>query len=44
MKILCFGSWNVDYTYKADYFVEKEEIIFSRDLEIFGTCKASNNR
>ena len=23
MKVLCFGSLNIDYTYKVDHFVSK---------------------
>ena len=25
MKVLCFGSLNIDYTYKVDHFVQKGE-------------------
>ena len=25
MKVLCFGSLNIDYTYQVDHFVKKGE-------------------
>ena len=28
MKVLCFGSLNIDYTYKVEHFVKKGETTF----------------
>ncbi len=32
MKVLCFGSLNIDYTYKLDHFVQRGETISSDNL------------
>lgn len=42
MKILCFGSLNIDYTYKVDHFVQKGETISSSGLHISGGGKGLN--
>lgn len=42
MKILNFGSMNVDYVYKVDHFVIKGETISSDELKIFGGGKGLN--
>ena len=42
MKILCFGSLNIDFTYKVDHFVQKGETISSIDLQTFGGGKGLN--
>ena len=31
MKVLCFGSLNIDYTYKVPHFVKKGEYRFCED-------------
>ena len=35
MKVLCFGSLNIDYTYKVEHFVQKGETISSQSLQVF---------
>lgn len=35
MKILCFGSLNIDYVYKVDHFVQKGETLSSDSLQVF---------
>lgn len=42
MKVLNFGSLNIDYVYKVDHFVEKGETISSRSLQIFTGGKGLN--
>lgn len=42
MKVLCFGSLNIDYTYKVDHFVSKGETLSSADLKIFSGGKGLN--
>lgn len=42
MKVLCFGSLNIDYTYKVDHFVEKGETIAATDLDIHVGGKGLN--
>lgn len=42
MKVLCFGSLNIDYTYKVAHFVQKGETISSEGLEIFSGGKGLN--
>lgn len=42
MKVLCFGSLNIDYTYKLDHFVQKGETISSDDLIICSGGKGLN--
>lgn len=42
MKILCFGSLNIDYTYKLDHFVQKGETISSRELIVCSGGKGLN--
>lgn len=42
MKALCFGSLNIDYTYKVDHFVSKGETLSSSSLEIFSGGKGLN--
>ncbi len=42
MRILCFGSLNIDYTYRVDHFVQKGETISSKDLQIFSGGKGFN--
>lgn len=34
MKILNFGSLNIDYIYKVDHFVKKGETVSSKDLQV----------
>ena len=36
MKVLCFGSLNIDYTYKVPHFVKKGETLASERLQVFG--------
>lgn len=42
MKILCFGSLNIDYTYSVDHFVGKGETLSSNDLQVFTGGKGLN--
>lgn len=42
MKILCFGSLNVDYTYCVDHFTQKGETLSSDSMQIFGGGKGLN--
>ncbi len=42
MKVLCFGSLNIDYTYKVEHFVQKGETLSSSDLKIFSGGKGLN--
>ncbi|MDO4466496.1 MAG: ribokinase [Bacillota bacterium] len=42
MKVLCFGSLNIDYTYQVDHFVQKGETILSKDLQVFPGGKGFN--
>ena len=42
MKVLCFGSLNIDYTYKVDHFVKKGETLSSDALHVFGGGKGLN--
>lgn len=42
MKVLCFGSMNIDYTYKVDHFVEKGETLSADSLQVFSGGKGLN--
>lgn len=42
MKVLCFGSLNIDYTYKVDHFVKKGETLSSESLQVFSGGKGQN--
>lgn len=42
MKVLCFGSLNIDYTYKVDHFVKKGETLSSGSLQVFSGGKGLN--
>lgn len=42
MKILNFGSLNIDYVYKVDHIVKKGETISSRALNLFAGGKGLN--
>lgn len=42
MKVLCFGSLNIDYTYKLDHFVQKGETISSDELIVCSGGKGLN--
>jgi ribokinase len=42
MKILNFGSLNIDYVYSVDHFVKPGETILSRDLKTFCGGKGLN--
>lgn len=42
MKILCFGSLNIDYTYSVDHFVKRGETLSSGGLKIFSGGKGLN--
>lgn len=42
MKILCFGSLNIDYTYKVDHFVQKGETLSWEALHVFSGGKGLN--
>lgn len=42
MKILCFGSLNIDFTYKVEHFVRKGETISSQSLQVFSGGKGLN--
>ena len=42
MKALCFGSLNIDYTYKVPHFVSRGETLSSTALEVFSGGKGLN--
>lgn len=42
MKVLCFGSLNIDYTYQVDHFVKKGETLSSDKLNVFSGGKGLN--
>lgn len=42
MKVLCFGSLNIDYVYSVDHFVAKGETLASTDLQVFTGGKGLN--
>lgn len=42
MKALCFGSLNIDYTYRVDHFVKKGETLSSDSLRVFSGGKGLN--
>lgn len=42
MKVLSFGSLNIDYTYKVDHFVQKGETLSSESLQVFTGGKGLN--
>lgn len=42
MKILNFGSLNIDYTYSLEHIVQPGETITSRSLEVFPGGKGLN--
>lgn len=42
MKVLSFGSLNIDYTYKVDHFVQKGETLSSQSLQVFSGGKGLN--
>lgn len=42
MKILNFGSLNIDYVYKVDHFVQKGETLLSDGLQVFPGGKGMN--
>lgn len=42
MKVLCFGSLNIDYTYHVDHFVKKGETLSSDSLNVFSGGKGLN--
>ena len=42
MKVLCFGSLNIDYTYSVPHFVQKGETLSCTELRMFGGGKGLN--
>ena len=42
MKVLVFGSLNIDYVYSVDHFVQPGETISSTDRQIFCGGKGLN--
>lgn len=42
MKVLSFGSLNIDYTYRVDHFVQKGETLSSESLQVFSGGKGLN--
>ncbi|MBQ5422033.1 MAG: ribokinase [Clostridium sp.] len=42
MKVLCFGSLNIDYTYQVDHFVKKGETLSSDGLAVYTGGKGLN--
>lgn len=42
MKVLCFGSLNIDYVYSLDHLVRKGETVASESLDIYGGGKGLN--
>ncbi|MGP1349101.1 MAG: ribokinase [Stomatobaculum sp.] len=42
MKVLCFGSLNIDYTYQVEHFVKKGETLSSRSMQVYSGGKGLN--
>lgn len=42
MKVLCFGSLNIDFTYQVDHFVRKGETLSSDGLSVYTGGKGLN--
>ena len=42
MRILCFGSLNIDYTYRVDHFVQPGETLAADNLQVFSGGKGLN--
>ena len=42
MRVLSFGSLNIDYVYKVDHFVNKGETLSSKNLQVFTGGKGLN--
>ena len=42
MRILCYGSLNIDYTYQVSHFVRKGETLASESLRQFPGGKGLN--
>lgn len=42
MKVLCFGSLNIDYTYAVDHFVGAGETLSSASMQVFSGGKGLN--
>lgn len=42
MKVLCFGSLNIDYTYRVDHFVGRGETLAAESLQVFSGGKGLN--
>lgn len=42
MKVLCYGSLNIDYVYSVDHFVTKGETLASTELQVFTGGKGLN--
>ena len=42
MRILCFGSLNIDYTYRVDHFVQPGETLAADSLQVFSGGKGLN--
>lgn len=42
MRVLCFGSLNIDYTYQVDHFVQKGETLSSTAMQVFSGGKGLN--
>lgn len=42
MRVLSFGSLNIDYVYKVDHFVNKGETLASKSLQVFTGGKGLN--
>lgn len=42
MKVLCFGSLNIDYTYSVPHFVRQGETLSCTELRMFGGGKGLN--
>ena len=42
MKVLNFGSLNIDYTYQVDHFVRAGETMSSESLQVFSGGKGLN--
>lgn len=42
MRVLCFGSVNIDYTYRVPHFVQKGETLAADSMEVFCGGKGFN--
>lgn len=44
MKVLNFGSLNIDFVYGVDHFVRRGETVSSRNMEMEELCREKHQR